>query len=50
MKEFQIEDIGNNKEIINELTMLEKKIETQLGKQVALIAYTEETNQQVEKG
>lgn len=42
MKEFQIEDMRNSKEIIEEITLLEKKIEEQLGKHVALIAYTEE--------
>ncbi|WNF37997.1 hypothetical protein RJD24_06070 [Bacillaceae bacterium IKA-2] len=42
MKQFQLEDIRSNQEIIEEITQLEKKIETQIGKQVALIAYTEE--------
>ena len=42
MKEFQIEDIRNNKEIMDEITTLEKRIEEQLGKHVALIAYVED--------
>lgn len=44
MKQFQLEDIRNNKEIIEEITQLEKKLEAQLDKHVALIAYTEETD------
>ncbi|WP_161568131.1 hypothetical protein [Anaerobacillus alkaliphilus] len=42
MKEYQIEDIRSNKEVMEEITHLEKKIEEQLGKHVALIAYVEE--------
>ncbi len=44
MKQFLLEDIRNNQEIIEEITQLEKKLETQIGKHVALIAYTEEDN------
>jgi hypothetical protein len=42
LKEFQIEDIRMNIEVMEEIQMLEKKIEAQLGKHVALIAYIEE--------
>ncbi|MFN7252163.1 MAG: hypothetical protein ACK4M9_15385 [Anaerobacillus sp.] len=42
MKDFEIEDIRENQEIIEEITQLEKKIARQLGKHVALIAYTED--------
>ncbi len=42
MKEFQLEDIRNHKDVMEEISLLEKKIEEQLGKHVALIAYVEE--------
>ncbi len=48
MKDFQIKDIRNNFEIIDDITILEKKIEQQLGKQVALVAYVEADNLQTD--
>jgi hypothetical protein len=42
MKGFEIEDIRDNQQIIEEITQLEEKIARQLGRHVALIAYIEE--------
>lgn len=42
MKQFYLEDIRNNKDVMEEISMLEKKIEEQIGKHVALIAYVED--------